>query len=180
LSSEWLRLTQEGITLEERITRFFELLREPLYRYLVVTFGRPSDAEDVAQEAFVQLYRELQAGRAVENVRAWLFRVAHNLALNRISHDRFLEPLEAAPWDELCAEREDAAPDPEQRVIEEERWREFQVGVRQLSPQQRQCLLLRVEGLRYREIAEIMGISISTVKEFLRRGVGRLTRSPNA
>src|SRR5207247_3148831 len=143
--------------------RSFELLREPVYRYLVATFGRPADAEDATQEAFLQLYRVLRGGGDVANSRAWIFRVAHNLAVNRMAHERFLQPLEAAGWDELCASQEDGGPDPEQRAIDNERWAAFRDDVRRLSPQQRQCLLLRVEGFRYREIAEILGISISPV-----------------
>lgn len=180
LTAEWLQGGDADVTLDERVGRSFELLREPVYRYLVATFGRPADAEDITQEAFLQLYRVLRGGGDVENSRAWVFRVAHNLAINRMTHERFLQPLEAAAWDDLCARREDAGPDPEQRAIENERWAEFRDDVGRLSPQQRQCLLLRVEGFRYREIAEILGVSISTVKEFLRRGIGKLTRRPDA
>jgi RNA polymerase sigma-70 factor (ECF subfamily) len=46
-----------------------------------------------------------------------------------------------------------------------------------LSPQQRQCLFLRCEGLRYREIAEVLEISVGTVSEFLRRAINHLRRS---
>ena len=48
-----------------------------------------------------------------------------------------------------------------------------------LSPQQRQCLHLRAEGLRYREIAETIGVGISTVGEFLNRAVTRLRKAAN-
>jgi RNA polymerase sigma-70 factor (ECF subfamily) len=53
------------------------------------------------------------------------------------------------------------------------------VALESLSPQQRNCLYLRSEGLRYREIAEVIGISSSTVNEFLRRAIARLAEAVN-
>ena len=58
--------------------------------------------------------------------------------------------------------------------------RDVVAAVRDLSPQQRNCLHLRAQGLRYREIAETMGISSSAVGEFLRRAVVRLKEALDA
>jgi RNA polymerase sigma-70 factor (ECF subfamily) len=61
--------------------------------------------------------------------------------------------------------------------MERERLLRMHRAVKSLSPQQRQCLHLRAEGLRYREIADATGVTISTVAEFLRRAVARLKRA---
>jgi RNA polymerase sigma-70 factor (ECF subfamily) len=68
----------------------------------------------------------------------------------------------------------DTAPDPEHALMDGQRRSALVEAIRGLSPQQRHCLHLRVQGLRYREIAEAIGISTSAVGEFLRRAVARL------
>jgi RNA polymerase sigma-70 factor (ECF subfamily) len=50
-------------------------------------------------------------------------------------------------------------------------------GLEALSPQQRRCLYLRAEGLRYHEIAETLGVSLSTVAEYVSRGIARLRKA---
>lgn len=113
-------------------------------------------------------------GEPIENPRAWLYRVAHNSA--RRHHRR--EPV----FDEIDPDMGLAggALDPESALIEQQRRSAVTAAVRDLSPQQRNCLHLRAEGLRYREIARTMGISTSAVGEFLRRAVVRLKEALNA
>jgi RNA polymerase sigma-70 factor (ECF subfamily) len=154
----------------------FEDLRDPVYRYLVAVFGRPGEAEDITQEAFLRLYRAMRQGEAVRHARSWIFRVAHNIAFTQIKHDRFAESLDAPSWEALGRTREAGGLNPEQGALEREQATRFQAGLLRLSPQQRQCLLLRVEGFRYREIAEILDVSTSTVAESLRRGINKLMR----
>ena len=67
----------------------------------------------------------------------------------------------------------------EQLLMERQRNRRVIEAMEDLSPQQRNCLYLRSEGLRYREIAEVMNISPSTVNEFLRRAISRLSEAAN-
>jgi RNA polymerase sigma-70 factor (ECF subfamily) len=62
-------------------------------------------------------------------------------------------------------------------LIEREKMQRVQVAVKELSPQQRQCLYLRAEGLRYQEIADTLGVKVSTVAEFLKRAVTRLRKA---
>src|SRR5215207_3847362 len=80
-SDEFLQLGQDVLTLEEKVTRCFEQWRDPVHRYLVAVFGQPAEAEEITQEAFLQFYRTLREGQTINNTRAWLFRVAHNLAV---------------------------------------------------------------------------------------------------
>ena len=70
-------------------------------------------------------------------------------------------------------------PIPETALIERQHRVALLDAVRNLSPQQRNCLHLRAQGLRYREIAETIGISTSAVGEFLRRAVVRLKEVMN-
>src|ERR1700735_4567824 len=84
-------------TSDREATALFRELRKPLLRYLVCLGLSRDEAQDVVQDAFLGLHRHLAAGGAQDNIRSWLFRVAHNQARNRQkSYDRrFSAPLEA-------------------------------------------------------------------------------------
>ena len=72
------------MTLEQRIAAAYEELRMDVYRY-VLTLGLPPEAaQDITQDGFVRFYETLRQGTTVENARAWLLRVAHNLAVNTV------------------------------------------------------------------------------------------------
>jgi RNA polymerase sigma-70 factor (ECF subfamily) len=170
-------ILSDPVDLEAQVTRAFETHRGSVYRYLVAGFGRAADAEEVTQEAFLSLYRVLRNGGTVKNVRAWLLRVAHNLALNRIAREQSMSQGDDAFWSKLAERLGDPAPTPEAMAMARQRDHLVRCGLQHLSRQQRQCLLLRVEGLRYREIAEVLGVSVSTVAELLRRGLRKLMRN---
>ena len=172
-------MLQGTVKLEERVTQLFELLREPVYHYLLVIFRSPSEAEDITQETFLQLYKHLHDGERIDNIRFWVFRVAHNLAVNRQKREQIYEFLAEPSWDEIYERLADTAPDPEQLLLIQEKMQRLHAAMAWLSPQERQCLHLRVEGFRYREIGEIVGISTSSVAEFLRRGIRKLMRTNN-
>lgn len=78
-------LTQQPMDLEERVVRVYEALRTPVYQYLAAAFGDPVEAEDMTQETFLRLYAYWSSGRTIADncLRSWIFRVAHNLAIDR-------------------------------------------------------------------------------------------------
>src|ERR1700738_1773346 len=96
---EILYLKSDTLTLEEKVTRYFEQWRDPVHRYVVAAFGDPVEAEDITQEAFLQLYRCLHDGQSIANVRAWVFRTAHNLAINRLRGEQFIELFDETGWE---------------------------------------------------------------------------------
>ena len=113
---------------------------------------------------------------APQNPRAWLFRVAHNLAMDRGRRIRPVSSLSDV-WVSRSVEESAAqpSPSPEQALLEKERRNAFLKAMRNLPAKQRQCLFLRREGLRYKEIAEILAIRESTVIDHIRRGIERLS-----
>jgi len=157
---------------EERVTRAFEEYRADVYRYLLTLGLPPPQAQEATQEAFLRLYVTLERSGDIENIRAWVYRVAHNHALDVLAKER-LRPLEP----ELEAVLRDNRRGVEMDLIEREKLNQIGKAWVTLSPQQRQCLHLRAEGLRYREIAETMQISISSVREFLGRAIARLQKA---
>ncbi len=179
LDSEFVALKQDTLTLEEKVTRYFEQWREPVNRYLVAAFGDPHEAEEITQEAFLQLYRSLHSGENINNTRAWIFRVAHNLALNRIRSRQFVDLLDDESWNTLGTSLVDISPNPEQRVLKLEKFSRLRSAIGRLNQAERQCLHLRTKGLRYREIAEILNMSTTSVAETLYRVIDKLTKENN-
>jgi RNA polymerase sigma-70 factor (ECF subfamily) len=155
----------------QRIIELYDLLRPPLHAYLYYLGLNTDQAEDVIQDTFLRLVSCRFDRNKEDNLRAWIFRVAHNLSMDvhraqrRWSRSKDDEPRSEIP------DRIDPAPSPEQQVLLEERMRRFEQTFAQLTPKQRQCVLLRVEGFRYREIAISLGVSVQRVGELLQRSI---------
>lgn len=164
------------LSFEDEVTKLFLDARDDVYRYLLTLGLYPPQAQEGTQEVFLRLYVTLKDGNKIDNLRAWVFRVAHNLAVRTRQGEGATVPFEP----EFEARVPDPAPTPEEVVLERERWTRFRTSVEALSEQQRHCLYLRADGFRYREIASIMGISDSSVGEFLRRAITRLKRALDA
>ncbi len=179
VEAEFLAFDQDTLTLEEKVTRYFEQWRDPVHRYVVAAFGDPAEAEDITQEAFLQLYQRMHAGQPVPNVRAWVFRAAHNLAVDRIRSHQFVELLDEEGWEGLRQTLADAAQNQEQRLLQLEKFSRLRVAIARLTMPERQCLHLRTKGLRYKEIAEILGLGTSTIAETLYRVIDKLTQENN-
>jgi RNA polymerase sigma-70 factor, ECF subfamily len=158
--------------LREQVTRLFEEARGDVYRYLLTIGLHPPQAQEATQEVFLRLYATLRKGETIRNPRGWIFRVAHNHGLKvRARQDSelpFDPELEIAPLAQTS--------DPEKELAERQRMARFHTAIENLSEQQRRCLFLRMEGLRYPEIGAALGISVSAVGEFLRRAIERLRR----
>jgi RNA polymerase sigma-70 factor (ECF subfamily) len=161
----------ENLDLTEAVAEAYEILRSPVYSYLTSILGSPSDGEDLTQEVFVRLFQELRGGRTVSNVRTWVFRVAHNLAMDRY---RVLGLTESSPIPADYAGQPDPAPTAEDRILDQEKYRRLRVRLARLSARERQCLELRAQGFRYREISEIVDIGIPTVQTLLSRVIRKL------
>ncbi len=166
------RPEQHTMTIEELVTNLFVEARDDVYRYLLTLGLHPPQAQEAVQEVFLRLYMILRKGEDLQSPRAWVFRVAHNHGLNVRAKENGNRVYTA----ELPDRPDQSQVSPEQSLLDDERLAFLKEALAGLSEQQRQCLFLRSEGFRYREIAEIMGIGTSTVGEFLRRGVNRLKR----
>jgi RNA polymerase sigma-70 factor (ECF subfamily) len=160
-----------GVTLQDQVTRLYEDAREDVYRYLLTLGLHPPQAQEATQEVFLRLYATMRKGEEIQSPRAWIFRVAHNHGLKVRAKEQSL------PFDpELENRLSSGGQNPEQTVLENERMLRFQRAIGGLSEQQRRCLFLRLEGLRYPEIGEALGISASAAGEFLRRAISRLKK----
>ncbi|MBI4907945.1 MAG: RNA polymerase sigma factor [Acidobacteria bacterium] len=158
------------MNVRQRTEEIYREAREDVYHYLL-TFNLPQEeAQDTTQEAFLRLHAALTSGELIRNPRAWVFRVAHNMAVNTRVREKVRGEFEES-------ETADQSASAEQRMLKGEQITKMREGLRSLSEQQRRSLYLRAEGLRYQEIAGIMGVSLSTVAEYVGRAVLRLRKT---
>lgn len=158
-------------TLADEVTALFHADRVPLLRYLLSMGLSVAVSEEVVQEVFLSLFQHLRQGKSRENLRGWIFRVGHNLALK--------ERQRAARRAQLDMDdrRHCHLPDPEQFAAESQRHRRLLAIVRALPALDQHCLQLRAEGLRYRDIAQVLDISLGSVALILSRSVLKATKA---
>jgi RNA polymerase sigma-70 factor (ECF subfamily) len=161
---------------ECEVMNLFDQFRSPLLRY-VVSFGIPvHDAEEVTQEVFLSLFRHLQLRKSRRNLRGWIFCVAHNLALKRRYANQRSRDKMTCDW--TIAQRQfDPSPSPEEQVSLSQRRRRLLAVLHALPEEDQRCLRLRAEGLRYREISAVLGISLAAVSMSLTGSLARLMRA---
>ena len=167
-----IRQEQTGTSLQDQVSRLFEEARDDVYRYLLTLGLYPPQAQEATQEVFLRLYTTMRKGEEIQSPRAWIFRVAHNLGLKIRAQQHAEEPFDP----EVATPSFTQTATPESQLLERERMMRFHAAVQSLSEQQRRCLFLRMEGLRYPEIGGALGISPSAVGEFLRRAMVRLKK----
>ncbi|MCI0623274.1 MAG: RNA polymerase sigma factor [Acidobacteria bacterium] len=176
LDSELTRTMRSASDVKQKVGEIVALLQDSLFRYLVRVLDSPSAAEDVMQEAFIRLFRSLHKGQAIDDVRSWIFRVAHNLAIDRFRKKSPVELLDTAGWKLISEHKQDPSPSAERKVLEQEQQERFQAALARLSPQEKHCLELRAEGLSYREIAAVLEMRTPTLVSFLGRIIKKMMR----
>ncbi len=147
-------------------------IRPELHRYCARMTGSIADGEDVVQDALARAYYELSSLKEVPALRAWLFRIAHNRALDFLKRydRRMAEPIETAEHME-----DEMAGSPVQAILREQAMRTAMYRFLELAPAQRSCVILKdVLGHSLEDIGQLLGLSIPAVKAALHRGRSRL------
>ena len=174
---------------EELLTRF----QQPVYALALRLLSDPSEAADVVQEVFLKVFRNIGSFRGQSSLRTWVYRItvneAHNARRWFFRHRRReveldSDPQEARSWKDTipdgCVSPYDAAFEREQHVM-------LEAALDKLTPIFREAVVLRdITGMSYEEIAEVLGVSLGTVKSRILRGrealrvelVGRLQDRP--
>jgi RNA polymerase sigma-70 factor (ECF subfamily) len=136
----------------------------------------PHDGEEIIQEVFLSLFRHLQSGKSRHNLRGWIFRVAHNLALKQRTASQRWYRMTSIDLG-IAFQQSDPSPNPEEQVSFGQKRARLLAVLQALPEDDRHCLCLRAEGLRYREIAAVLGISLGSVSISLTRSLARLARA---
>jgi RNA polymerase sigma-70 factor (ECF subfamily) len=174
----------EVVEVEAEVLALFDECGAPLLRYVGAFGVSAHDTEDVVQDVFLSLFRHVQLGRPRTNLRGWLFRVAHNLALKhrlRTRKRHLAEGTDVADLpDRVGARNADgltSTANPEQQLASRQRQQRLLAVFRALPERDRRCLSLRAEGLRYRQIADALGISLGAVAKSLARSMTRMVNA---
>lgn len=163
-------------TVQHEVLCLFDESAPGLRRYVASFRLGAETTDDVVQEVFLSLFRHLCLGRPRSNLKGWLFRVGHNLALKQRHKLRRLQTGSTA--DTALAEHViDPEANPEERMAEYQRRRRLRSVLRALPERDRRCLYLRAEGLSYREIASALGISLGSVAKSMTRAFTRLSNA---
>lgn len=158
---------------ESLLIHLFAQHARAVKRYLFGIIPKLEVAEDLTQEAFVRL--QSSARNHLDSPRGFLFRTAHNLALDHLRRDR------RVPIDELdditTASLADAGPSPEEQVAARQELAIMRAIILELPPKCRQVfLLVRLEGLSHRDVAAEMGMSQTMVRKYLARAVDHIQK----
>jgi len=162
--------------LEAKVTELFKMLHRPVLRYVLAILANRGTAEDVTQDVFLRLYLSLRRGEDIVHVRAWVFQVAYRLTMDSMRATRKVEFVQDDAATLVIDSMPDTSANPEENLLENEHRDELLAAFDRLSPQERNCLNLRAEGLSYGEIASVLGIRSSSVGNFLARGICKIRK----
>jgi len=144
--------------------------RTALHRYLQKFTATVDDAEDLVQETYIRMY-SLANYREVESPKALLFRIAHNLAVERWRRET-TQATDVADLESLNVYSNEAPP--EEQIDARRRFEFFCAAVERLPPLCRRVFVLRkVHRLSHDEIAEVLGIAHSTIEKHVTKGLIR-------
>jgi len=167
----------DGAAFEELVRRHTRGVLNLVYRYL----GDAAGAEDAAQDVFVKAFKNLKHFRPEAALYTWLYRIAVNTCIDRKRKPFFLSLFHADDAEDGAGAAfpalRSAEPSPEQHVESQQASQEIQRALKQLSPKLRAAIVLKeIEGLRYEEIAEVLEVSLGTVKSRISRAREELKR----
>lgn len=146
--------------------------RPALVRYFQRHTGNASDAEDLAQEALIRLCRSSKDAGNVDNIEAYLMRIASNLMRDRFRRDQSHHASQHEAFDERVHDGMGEGFGSDHVYEAKERLQRFLEALDQLSPRCRQVFLLqRYDGLTYGAIAKRLGISVSAVEKQMMRAL---------
>jgi RNA polymerase sigma-70 factor (ECF subfamily) len=145
----------------------FAECRDSLIRYLRYHLDDVEEAEDLAQESFLRFFETRSRNEQIEQPKAWLFRVARNLLVDR-GRKKKPELLDQNGWAKV-----------ERRLTASPASIDTKIYLSQLpwgdlSPMELECLRLRTEGLKLREVGEVLNLTISSVVSYLARAAKKL------
>jgi RNA polymerase sigma-70 factor (ECF subfamily) len=176
-----LRGLRAGI--EDAYEELIQRYEQPIYSLVYRLLGNQSDACDVVQEVFLKIFRSVNSFRGQSSLRTWIYRIAVNEAHNHrrwfVRHCRREVSLEreGAEHDSALELAQDPGRSPYDLALDGETRTLIEHALTQINPLFRTAVVLRdIQNLSYEEIAEILQISLGTVKSRIVRGREALRR----
>lgn len=149
--------------------RIYLLYERKIYSHIYRMMGNPDDASDLTQTTFIKAYENLAKTAPDSNVGAWLYRIASNTCYDQLRRKKRVQwqPWEDAKHDHLL--HGSVAENPERGTLRREAEDAVQQVLNRMSPQNRQALLLREDGMGLDDIGLVLGKSRSAMKSLLFR-----------
>ena len=151
--------------------------QQPVYNLALRLLNDPSDASDVVQEVFLKVFRNVVHFRGQSSLKTWIFRIAINEAHNQrrwfFRHRNREVGMDDAPDDprNRAETLADDAQSPFDYVFDQERHSMIEAALKRISPTFREAVVLRdITDLSYEEIADVLRVSLGTVKSRILRG----------
>ncbi len=161
----------------DAFTALVEKYKQPVMNLAYRTLSDATEAEDLAQHVFLQVFKSAHRYEVTAKFSTWIFTIARNLCLNEIRR-RSRHPAESL--DEVSPENEDQplrqvqdvkSSSPPNALLQSELEEKVQLALAELPEKQRTALLLcRQEELSYEEIAQVLDCSLSATKSLIHRG----------
>lgn len=170
--------------METGFQEIFHRYYRPVYVFFAKRGFCDADCEDLTQETFVRVYKSMDSLRQDDALSHWVLRIAANQWKNEL-RSRSAAKRDGVEVELLEADRPESAPgdpalprparqDPEDEAMSRQEVARVEAALGRLPPRMRRSILLRAQGWKYREIAEIMQLSIETVKSSIYQARRRL------
>lgn len=164
-----IALAQKGD--QSAFEQLLDRYQKPVYHQALRMVGNPEDAADVTQEVFIKVWKHLPSFRGESGFATWLYRLTDNTAIDLLRREKKRRGDSSLDDEEsFCVLPADPAPTPHQAAEQKELQQAVADGLRQLSEEHRQVLVMReINGLSYEEIGDILGLTAGTVKSRIAR-----------
>lgn len=180
----WQALARVAAGDAEAFSTLVDSHQERLLRLCERLLGDAEEARDAAQEVFLKAYRKADEARPQGQVYTWLYRIAVNHCLNRLRRRklvRFLRWEDPGERDAPAFDPPDGGADPAAALEARRRWQATRRAIAKLPENQRAVVVLvRFEGLSYKQAAEVLGVTEGAVESRLVRAMRHLEAAQEA
>lgn len=152
----------------QQFVHLYRRYRDPVHRFCHSLLGDRAGAEDATSTTFLRALEKIERCRDEAGFASWLFAIARNVV-----HDDYRSRRPAIPWD-AAGLIEDEAPSPEDLAIADDERLTISGLLRQLKPDERDLIALRLEGLNDKQIARVLNRSHGTIRNKQAKTLGRL------
>jgi len=165
---ENIRLLQQAIACfddTQAYKQLFQLFYPSLVSFAISVIRSKELSEEIVSDVFIKIWERRHQLDKVENLSYYLFTAVKNKCLNQLTHQKTKIGLEILEVNDGVFEFKSLYHDPEQKMISAETINEIQKAIQELPPRCRLIFkLIKEEGLRYKEVAELMQLSVKTIE----------------
>lgn len=183
-----LETTDESLMLlyqkgdENAFAELFKRYKQPVYSYLVRYTGSASESEELFQDVFIKIHRAAPDYFPTAKFKTWLYTIVRNLCIDhyrkqRLRHAVSMDEEKEGNAPSLHETIASEDPSPHQRSSDREIATILEQALKTINADQREVFLMREKtGLKFEEIAEILGVSVNTVKSRMRYALEALRK----